>query len=281
MASARPVIVPRLTGGLGNRIFQYAAAKGLAEKWGGQCMYRDDAVCSNDHGNRDDICRLFPEPLNTETDVQWEDCKDETYAECYTYKPFPPTPPTTDRRYMVHGFRQTEKYFPTTPLRPQWEAFLSETERADLLKRYNLMTNRSTAWSLHIRLGDYKILPHHQIDIFQYSQQCLSKLPRDARVFLFSDEFALCEPMIRRMCGLRNLSLTTCHEDVITSLWLMSQMEGGAIVCNSSFSWWGAYFAHITTPNPDLFVAFFPDKWGRGMPPAIDVVPSWGRRVKN
>lgn len=279
MASDRPVIIPRLSGGLGNRLFQYAAAKGLAEKWGGQCMYRNDAVCSNDHGIRDNICRLFPEPLNIEPDFDCDGDK-ESYGECYTYRAFPPTPPTTNIRFMVHGFRQTEKYFPTTPLRPHWEAFLSETERADLLKRYDLATNRQTAWSLHIRLGDYKILPHHYIDIFKYSQQCLSKLPRDARVFLFSDELALCEPTIRRMCGLRSFPLISCHEDEITSLWLMSQMEGGAIVCNSSFSWWGAYFAHITTPNPDLFVALFPDNWGQGMPPAVDVVPSWGLRVK-
>ena len=266
-------IIPCLTGGLGNRLFQYAAAKGLAEKWGGRCMYSTDAIAPNDHGSPDAICRLFPEPF-AEQPAAWTDLNNETFADCYTYLPFPETPPSPSVR--IHGYRQSARYFPTAPLRPHWEAFLTESDQAALLAKYSLPTDRP-AWSLHIRLGDYKILPHHQIDVLRYSEQCLRRAPRNARIFLFSDEPAFCEAPIRRLCGLRTLELTVCHEEEIPSLWLMSRMDG-AIVCNSTFSWWGAYFAHIA--NPEV-VAFFPESWGRGMPPATDIVPPWGRKVKN
>ena len=61
------------------------------------------------------------------------------------------------------------------------------------------------------------------------------------------------------------------------SMWLMSQCWGGAITANSTFSWWGAYFARQNAPKP--FTAFFPNVWGQGLPPAKDVVPDWGTSV--
>jgi hypothetical protein len=36
----------------------------------------------------------------------------------------------------------------------------------------------SNAWFIHVRLGDYKILPHHQVNLKSDYAQCLDKIPR-------------------------------------------------------------------------------------------------------
>ena len=83
------------------------------------------------------------------------------------------------------------------------------------------------------------------------------------------------------MCKKHGLECIPCLEsDEITSLWLMSQCKGGAIVANSTFSWWGAYFARLTHPDPLSYKAYFPAVWGHGMPPATDIIPEWGTRIE-
>jgi hypothetical protein len=95
---------------------------------------------------------------------------------------------------------------------------------------------------------------------------------------LFSDEPDLCKDWISNEVTSRGLSFIVCEElTEVEPLWLMSKCLGGAIVANSTYSWWGAYFAKQNATKS--FPAFFPDVWGKGLPPAHDVVPSWGTAV--
>jgi len=273
-------VAPHLTGGIGNRLFELAATLGAAEKWGKPACFFLKMISKNDHSKEDSILKLFPTlPQVTECDL-WDSVPEPNGA-CFIYCPFPDKAPGD--RVVVEGYRQTPLYFPSKPILPAWELCVPLSLQESLAERYELRTldQKSRTWCIHVRLGDYKTLPHHQIPILPYYQKCLDNVPRGRRVLLFSDEPELCKAFVEREVKLRGLTFSVCTEqNDVASLWLMSQCCGGAIVANSTFSWWGAYFARQNSPFPSVYPAYYPDIWGKGLPPAKDVVPSWGHKVK-
>jgi hypothetical protein len=270
-----------LTGGIGNRLFQFAAALGVAEKYTMRCVFNDALISSNDHGPKDNIVKLFPAIPRIDSN-QHHTKLVEPMSDCYRYTGFPQEKPGDC--LVVEGYRQTPNYFPKNLqlLQPTWESILSVQEQATLLAKYGLssIVERFSTWFLHIRLGDYKILPHHQIPIVPYYETCLNQVPKGATILLFSDEPNLCEKWFIGQCEKRNLTYKVVNEGEIPSLFLMSSCWGGAIVANSTFSWWGAFFAKLSIPAGKSYRAFYPNVWGQGLPPAFEVVPSWGTSVE-
>jgi hypothetical protein len=63
------------------------------------------------------------------------------------------------------------------------------------------------------------------------------------------------------------------------SLFLMQQCWGGAIVPNSTFSWWGSYFAYMATPYKNLYRCYYPTMWFRDDEESGKAyTPPWGTR---
>ncbi len=270
-------VAGHLTGGLGNRLFQHAAAMGLGEKWSRPVVFSLPHCARKEHGPIDNIFRLFPSiSLKTEDEPALN--LFEPNGHVFTYTPFQADPIASN--VVVDGWRQTEKYFPSQGVHAQLEQTISRERLEELRKAYNLDTERVTTAFVHVRLGDYKILPHHQMDIGAYLAKATQQFPPQTRFLVFSDEAAQYKDVLEQTIkALGHVPVVVTEEDELESLFLMSQCWKGAVVANSTFSWWGAYFARQRCPTPHQFIACFPAVWGQGLPPARDIVPSWGIRI--
>jgi hypothetical protein len=266
-------IAGHLTGGLGNRLFQHAAAMGLAEKWGHRVVFSLPHCGRKEHGPLDNIFRLVPR-LPLLTDDESSIVLYEPNGHVFTYTPFQDSP--VKANIVVDGWRQTHKYFPVQGVHVNLEGVIPNARQQELLQKYNLL--ESSAAFVHIRLGDYKVLPHHQIDIGTYILEASKHFPPNTRFLVFSDEALhykeMLETFVKRV---GHTPVVVDEPDELESLFLMSRCWKGAIVANSTFSWWGAYFAKQRAPEG--FIACYPDVWGAGLPPARDIVPPWGIRI--
>jgi hypothetical protein len=260
-------VAPHLTGGLGNRLFQYAAAAGLAEKWNREVVFFLPRCGETSHGEFSNIFKLFPQTRIVESASDWETLL-EPQSSMYRYHPFSDTP--VQGNSVIQGWRQTEKYFPKGGISLNFENALGKDRVASLIR-----VNPENTWFLHVRLGDYKILPHHQVDLRKYYIQCLLQIPRGSTLCFFSDEPELCAEAFRGPCAQLGLNYEVFgSKDELESLFAMSQCKGGAITANSTFSWWGSYLAHQGASSN--FRAFYPTQWGKKMPPPVDIIPAWG-----
>lgn len=277
-------VAGHLTGGLGNRLFQHAAAAGLAEKIGRPLVFHLPSCAPTGHGPFNTIFQMFPNISILQEDTQTFYLH-EPQGSVFTYHPF-----ETDvlqraaQNLVVDGWRQSPLYFPSTGINPSWETLLPQEKRAELLRTYGLDTaeKRKSTWFAHVRLGDYLLLPHHQIDLGFYYSNAMKEIPPGSTLLLFSDQAREFRDILERLFQSGGHQARLVFEpDEAVALYLMSQCWGGAIVANSTFSWWGSYFAYSNTDEKQSYKAVFPTSWGQGLPPARDILPSWGIGIKN
>lgn len=267
-------VSPALSSGLGNRLFQYAAAAGAAEKWGVPVAFYLPRCTESPHGPIASLFRMFPKVPLIDDAQSYEEIK-EPSRRFYEYLPLEKE---SAARTVLQGFRQSWKYFPTnlTALEPDWDSALGgpavrkwiETDAG--LDREDV---RRRTVAIHIRLGDYLKLPHHQQNLTYYYQKALPRIARGSRLHLFSDEPDKCRSIFADWCVRNDVRLTIARvRSDVESLYEMSLCLGGTITANSTFSWWGAWFAHAAGAP----WATYPDRWGSGQPVPVDVAPPWG-----
>lgn len=269
-------VSPELTSGLGNRLFQYAAAAGLAETWARPVAFYLPELKACPHGSASTLFKMYPQvPLIESNGSGIYELKEHP-RRFYDYMPFG-QPPAMNYPVVVRGFRQSPLYFPRdlSRLEPNWDSALGGASMRRYIEGASQLASeeeQARTVSLHVRLGDYRKLPHHQEDLALYYMRALEKVPAGSRLHLFSDEPELCSGTFAVACRARGLhfSQAAVRSD-IESLYEMSLCRGGNICANSTFSWWGAWFAHAAG-SP---WATMPDKWGAGMPEPTDLFPEW------
>jgi hypothetical protein len=250
-------VVPRLSDGLGNRLFQYAVALGLAQKWGRKIAFSRSFIVSTNHGDLEDFIKLFPHvpiidgPENPKILMQASE-------DLFKYVEFKNAPL---ENVVLIDYRQNPQYFIGVDLKPAWPP-----------------AEGNAAWMIHFRRGDYDKLSHYSVDLTRYYRRCILAVPEGSTLRIFSDEPSKCNDMLDSILDGRQLNISWCTETIdYKAMYEMSLCTGGAITANSTFSWWGAYFARGRAGSK--FQAFYPSCWGAGLPDPAGIVPTWGEIV--
>lgn len=258
-------ITSKLFCGLGNRLFQLAAAHTMSKLWSKPLVFAMPYCSPSEHGDYESIFKLFPlipKIWKAEAEVSLEQ------GSVFQHVMLPQVAPAD--RVLLKGCWQAAAYV-SDSFTPSWDAI---PEKASLLSKWNLTTplQREKTAFLHIRLGDYKVLPHHQVNLLTYFATCLEKFPEDTRFLVFSDtmEEARCLPIFNDRC------VFVDEQDELKALYLMSQCAAGAITANSTFSWWGAFFARQNIPDPGSYKAYMPGKWmATCLESTQSIYPTW------
>ena len=252
-----PWIAPRPCCGIGNRLFQTMAAVGEAERQGKEPVFFLPRMCHYEHGEFALLQKLFPTLRLLESESTWEEVKENSDGT------IPPLTATQQVPVVLSGFFQNSKNFPSPNSRhlPR----LPTKEPLPPLKK---------AWAVHFRLGDYKILPHHQVALGPYyTQTILSKIPKGSRLILFSDSPDALPAIAMELEEMGYLPMIYEGTDVLETFKAFSACSLGAICSNSTFTWWAAYFTQERIDSLPDYRAYFPSVWmpGRDAPQVLNL----------
>ena len=173
-------VASKLQCGLGNRLFQLAVAHKMSLEWSVPLVFAMPYCSPSEHGDFNTIFKLFPnvpKVWKAEADLSLEQ------TQPFEHVLLPPSPPAS--RTLLRGFWQVADYVLDSFI-PSWDLV---PDRDALLDKWKLSTDlqRSKTAFLHVRLGDYKVLPHHQVNLLGYFAQTLESFPDDTRFLVFSD----------------------------------------------------------------------------------------------
>lgn len=272
-ADSIPLIIARLSGGLGNQMFQYACARRLAHVTGGVLkldvtsfgkikeantrQYELGALnIIKDFAAQEEIERL---KKNAKGFLGFFGMGDKTYVRERHYW-FDPGIPNLRGSVYLEGYWQSEKYFKDIEdvIRKD---FTFKTEPDGINGKIADVIRNTESVSIHIRRGDYVTNPKVNSDFgvcppeyYEVAMEKIAEKVKDPHFFVFSDDIAWAKENLKithpadfmdhngpdRACeDMRLMSLCRRH-----------------VIANSSFSWWGAWLCR----NPEKIV-IAPEKW--------------------
>ena len=182
-------------------------------------------------------------------------------------------------KVLLKGFWQAADYIPGR-LEPSWDLVEGHT---DIQARLNLTSSeqRSKTAFLHVRLGDFCILPHHQVNLLAYYVRAMERFPSDTRFLVFSDT----QDIAKSYGIFKDRCVFVDEPREYSTLYIMSLCHAGAITANSTFSWWGAYFGRQSALDSACsdYLACMPSRWMAGQPGQPEttsaIYPNWATIV--
>jgi len=225
-------IVNILSGGLGNMMFQVAAAYALAKKYNQTLLLNPNHVGTLHKAPMEYKDSIFKKIELLSKPLEFFKISEESFS----YRPLG----SLDGNILLDGYFQSYKYFENC-----------QSEIRDLFSfKVDSKYDPKEKVSVHIRRGNYAQLSqhHHNLSI-SYYLNAIEQFP-DHNFLVLSDDIKWCK---EQFLGSRYTFVeeTTDVED----LYLMSQCDHN-IIANSTFSWWGAFL----NKNPNKIV-IYPDKW--------------------
>lgn len=282
------MIAFKAQGGLGNQLFQYAAARRLA--------MRNQCPLIVDH-------HWFDHPLPGETPRPLEltrypvNMRVATPSELFRWtlmrsrwgrhlKPLLPLNLVREQGYGVNtnvlsapansylvGFWQSEAYFADIREQLLTELVPLEPPGAEDRAIIELMQQGESV-SVHVRRGDYVSLAsasaYHGLCSLDYYRKALAYMAERLRaptLFVFSDDPEWTRANLRSPYPTHYVAHNP-PESAFQDLRLMSMCRHH-ILANSSFSWWGAW---LSSNSDQIVIA--PEQWYAADRPTPDLIPS-------
>ena len=244
--NASPFVIGDLMGQLGNQMFIISAATSLALDNGADPLF--PALAS---------VKQFNIPVNYEKVFRHLNAsKPEENIEFYYLEPhfhFAPIPYCPNM--IIRGWFQSEKYFHHHKQEILMLFSPSQEIESYLKNKYAEIINHSKTVSIHYR--SYKTKDPNVAHVYadcglDYYERAISLFPSDSLFVVFSDEIDWCK---KNFSHLPFQFYFVEDETHYHDLYLMSMCRHN-IICNSSFSWWGAYLNR----HPDKIVVA-PGNW--------------------
>lgn len=148
------------------------------------------------------------------------------------------------------GFFQSYKYFEHCEGKIRELFQFNDTIKNKINAKYRLGVNTC---SIHVRRGDYVGNVFHEVCHFEYYKDAIIAMKERTSIDLFvvfSDDIAWCK---ENFIGEEFLFVENNSD--IEDIYLMSICSHN-IICNSTFSWWGAWL----NANPEK-VVIAPEQW--------------------
>jgi hypothetical protein len=248
-------------GRLGNQMFQYAALRGIAAKRGFNFSIPPDTY---DHKDNYGLFETF-ELTNVKPEnigfVEGQYIEENDH--CFIPEFFDECPDNSS----IDGYFQTEKYFSHIADEIR-DDFIFKKDYLDPCKEY-INSLGATPIFLHVRQSDnIGREQYHPILPISFFEEALTEFPEETPCFVFTDDIDWCksEKFFKQDRFLFNESNGRYTYKTVDGLGkpqntLLPQVDlclmslcSGAIIANSSFSWWGAWLQNdigkVVAPDP-------------------------------
>ena len=256
------MIIIRLMGGLGNQMFQYAAAKRLAVAC--DVEMKLDTGFYRRYDSRSYALDAFPifEEIAIRAEIRrlryggkpwW---RLQTNRARHAAKELSPSHVKEQHFHFdegilnlgcdayLEGYWQSERYFSDIADEIR-EIFLVRNVSEEALSMADRIKSCQSV-SLHVRRGDYvedkkasKVFHSLSVDYYKRAVDHLEKKVKSFKIYLFSDDLQWAQTNIAL-----DFEITPVNAGrelpPVEDMWLMSQCDHN-IIANSSFSWWGAW----------------------------------------
>lgn len=272
------MITIRIFGGLGNQLFQYAFGRLLAfrKKTDLHLDYYDQITRKDCDGvNLTKITDVFNLPVRLSVGKMRKNlverfglsAADQLFTKIYLKTRCVISENTngychkeinTNKNIYLIGYWQSEDYFADIKELIKKEYKFKIEKHASNLEIYKNIVSQNSV-GIHIRGKDYLVNPiYGRCDVSYYLNaiELIQKTNPDLQVFIFTDDLDYVNQNFQPLLKFSEIvNVQTKFTQDTLELLLMSKCRHN-IICNSSFSWWGAWLNN----NPDKII-IAPKKW--------------------
>lgn len=252
--------------GLGNQMFQLAAAYSLAKRINAPLkavISKEKAEASKDISNRQ--YSLNNQDFSLE-DIEFVSEEELNKAPCFLVceRNFFREHKGRGRIIVTGGFFESEIFFKDFANDVK-KIFTLKKTKTPFIEKHLPEIDASNSVAVHVRRGDYKGFSWRLMPVTYYAQamQKFSDQP-DVKFFVFTDDPIFAK---ENFANLKNVMVVSDGTATfLEELYLMTQCKS-LIIANSTFSWWAAYLcknsnAKIIAPLPkykdDYFTEVYP-----------------------